>query len=301
MDQVDPRANTGAPDGEHGEQGPGVEGHAGDTGERTERCTVASASSPQDVETGTRDRETGTHDVHTSSEPTGVHTAMRGGTAPRAVLRPLPPGYPQPPRPTKPNRAPARPDASSPAPTPRIRGSVLLVLVLAGALVVAATIVGGVYGIQALRGPRGGPAPSGSPSSAAPSDPAPSGAAARGVEIGKVHVAEVSVETGIGDLAGHSPTGQFVVVTMEITNSSLGAIIVNDPFTLVTDDGERISPDAQATEAKTGGKLPPSLMEKGQSAQHVLVFDIPANASAVAMTVDLSQNGSDWTGTVKLS
>ncbi|WP_106507225.1 DUF4352 domain-containing protein [Brachybacterium timonense] len=299
MNQVDPRANMGT---RAAEQGPSVDGHADDTGERAERSTIASASSQQDdMETSTHNAKTGSHEAETSLKPTGLHTAMRGGTAPRAVLRPLPPGYPQPPRPTKPNRAPARPDASPPAPRPRIRGSVLLVLVLAGALVVAATIVGGVYGIQALRGPSGGPAPSGSPSSAAPSDPTPSGAAARGVEIGKVHVAEVSVETGIDNLAGHSPTGQFVVVTMEITNSSLGAIIVNDPFTLVTSDGERISPDAQATKAKTSGKLPPSLMEKGQSAQHVLVFDIPANASAVAMNVDLSQNGSDWTGTVSLS
>ena len=249
------------------------------------------------------------------AEDTGLHPSTGGptGTAPRAVLRPVPEGFPTPPpRPARPNRRPALP-APEPPPAPRRSGTVIAVAVGA-ALVLLLGIAGAVLAMRALTGgPPGGAAPAVTSAPQAPEastetgatedesavepDQNPSGALSSGTVLGDVTVSVVSTEVGVAsvgdDTAVVEPRGQFVTVVLELTNDSDQALSLGDrgQVQLQTSDGALYYPDPDASAALDAPTAPDGEVPAGGTGRVHAVFDIPADAEPQTLHIDLTEYG----------
>lgn len=213
-----------------------------------------------------------------------------GLTAPRAVLRPVPEGFPTPPpRPARPNRRPAPPAAEPPA---RRRGPLVIALTAAGALALAVVIGGGVLTFRALDGA----AEPGAPAATGSQDGTASGPGA--VEIGAVTVTEVSTEVGVrsvgsGGLAVE-PEGEFVIVTFTVENRSADTLQIPQGMALVTADGTH-GADSDATNAYSAESVPRDLLASGESGSFHAVFDVPIGAEVTGLEIDLESLGESGT------
>lgn len=217
-------------------------------------------------------------------------------TAPRAVLRPVPEGFgPPPAAPERPNRAPALPEAQDSPPRSRKRLAILLV-----ALIAAIVLVLGVGGtLLALRALTEGDEQQAAP--AASSEPTSDGPGE--LQLGQVHVSEVSTEPGVtvlGDGAQTRPEGEFVIVTLEVTNDSDLALILSDAMSLETDDGVLRGADAEATRAHQGDSSPYGVVDAGESTRVHAVFDVPVGTSPVSLHLDLLSNPDAGAGVLTL-
>lgn len=219
----------------------------------------------------------------TGLQPT---TSVPTGTAPRAVLRPVPDGFPTPPpRPARPNRAPALPAADAPPP-PR-RTPMYILLAVLGVLILVVGIGGGLLVFRALSGDPQQPAAGPPATSQAPSDEpdatgsgTTSGTSAGGgsVVLGETAVTLVSAEQAT-EIApdGESPLrGEFLIVTLDIENGGDQALRLEDRVTLVTSQGAELAPDQTAsrrhTESGVESRHENYVQPRSQSLVH-LVFE----------------------------
>ena len=216
------------------------------------------------------------------SSETGPTTAMRGGTAPRAVLRPVPEGFPTPPpRPARPNRRPAPTPGTAPGPGPR-RGLLIAAIALAAVLVLIVAVGGGILAVRALTSddPQGGAAPSGSAS-----------AGTGEVQLGEVTVTEVSTEVGVRSVGEGStavePEGEFVIVTIEVANGSEAGVSIRENVTLETADGQSIAADADAGRVHVADTEHFGLLGAGDTESFHMVYDVPIGSTPAALQLDL--------------
>lgn len=216
----------------------------------------------------------------------GPTTAMRGGTAPRAVLRPVPEGFPTPPpRPARPNRRPAPTPETSAGPGPR-RGLLIAAIALAAVLVLVVAVGGGILAVRALTSedPQGGAA---TPGSEAPAAPAGAGE----VQLGEVTVTEVSTEVGVRSVGEGStavePEGEFVIVTIEVANGSEAGVSIRENVTLETADGESIAADADAGRVHVADTEHFGLLGAGDTESFHMVYDVPIGSTPAALRLDL--------------
>ncbi|MGP9538760.1 DUF4352 domain-containing protein [Brachybacterium sp. AOP43-C2-M15] len=217
---------------------------------------------------------------------TGLHPA----TAPRAVLRPVPEGFPTPPpRPALPNRRPAPRSEPSASPRPR-RGLLIAAASLVAVLVLAIAVGGGILAVRALSadGPQDPPAASGTEEPAAPSG-------AGQVQIGEVAVTEVSTEVGLRsvgtDGTAVEPEGEYVVVTFAIDNRSSAGVEVLDNVTLLTADGESVRADREAGQAHVADSSHFGVVEPDGTATFHMVYDVPIGTEPTGLQLDLSAIG----------
>ncbi|WP_422115175.1 DUF4352 domain-containing protein [Brachybacterium sp. UNK5269] len=227
----------------------------------------------------------------------GVPTA----TTPRAVLRPIPEGFPTPPpRPARRHRRPA--PAPGPAPSSsRPRGLVLAGILAAVALLLVVAVGGGVLALRGL-----------SPSAPAASDPAASdpvaasdpAAPAGTARIGEVTVEEVSTEVGVRAVgAGGSalePEGEFVIITLTVRNPTDQVLTVSDNMTLETADGAGHAADPGAGAAHVAQSRPYGLVTVGGESTFHAVFDVPIGAEPTAVHLDFGSNADAGEGTLPL-
>lgn len=236
-------------------------------------------------------------------------------TAARAVLRPVPDGFPTPPpRPALPNRRPAVQLQGEPAPDPdpQARRLVVVSLVVVAVLVLVVAIGGSILAYRALSpepGPDAGPVTTAEPDPDA-GDEADGDATAEGTtggdasstEIGEVAVHEVSTQLGVrslGDGAGPSlsPDGEFVIVTLEIDNGSSEGVIIDGDEILETVGGTMHEPlaDAAAQYAATESD-PYGVVPAGTSGTFHLVYDVPVGSELTGVHLDFSDNASGGEG-----
>lgn len=220
-------------------------------------------------------------------------------TTPRAVLRPVPDGFPTPPpRPAKPNRRPALPPQEPEQPRPR--GLMIVALATVAVLVLSVGIGGSILVYRALAPEETSPAVS----DPAATDPAGStdGGAAGEVEIGAVTVREVSTELGVASV-GRPPIeadGEFVILTIEFVNDSDLALLVSDSVTLETSEQESYSPSREASNAHLADTEAFGVVTENSTESIHMVFDVSIGAEPVAAHVDLSSNTQAGTGTLPL-
>lgn len=230
----------------------------------------------------------GADDGDDAAAPTGVHTAMRGGTAPRAVLREVPAGFPTPPpRPARPNRAPARPASTTSGRSGGARRSLILGAAAFGAVLLLLLVaVGGFVAFRALSGEDRAPAASSGTS--APAEGA--------VTLGEISVREVSTQAGLERVGPQAkplrPEGEFVVVTVEVENSSQAQVMATKPpFSLELADGTVVPADVEAGvqhdhEVDADRSL---RVGAGETQQVFAVFDVPFGGQPKALKIDLSR------------
>ncbi|MDN5686167.1 MAG: DUF4352 domain-containing protein [Brachybacterium sp.] len=230
-------------------------------------------------------------------------TGLRPGTAPRAVLRPVPEGFPTPPpRPGRPNRRPAPSgDAEQPS---RSRPAMIISLVVVAVLVLVVAIGGSIIAYRALS-PDPSDAASPAATAEADEDEDEDEGAAGEVAIADVTVQEVSTEIGVREVGGPGagalePEGEFVVVTVEVANDSDIAVSIAGHETLRTADGETYEPDSEASrehvaESKAFGQITP-----GESGTFHLVYDVSVGAEPTELELDFSENAAVGTGVLPL-
>lgn len=257
------------------------------------------SDSPVDPGTGPR-----------SAEGTGLHpaTGVPTGTAPRAVLRPVPEGFPTPPpRPARPNRRPALP-APEPAPGPR-RSRILLAAAGAAALVLILGITGGVLAVRALTDdPDQADAPPAATSTDAgqttatptdeESDP-PQGSPGSGASthLGAITVRVVSTEVGLESVGDPSspmtPRGQFVTVVLEITNESDEVLALGERGQVQLEGSDRglHHPDPDASAAYEAPTSAETEVPAGGTGMIHAVFDIPVDTEPTTLHINLSRYG----------
>lgn len=225
-------------------------------------------------------------------------TGLRPGTATRAVLRPVPEGFPTPPpRPARPNRRPA--PSTDAEPPSRWRPAVIVSLVVVAVLILVVAIGGSIIAYRALSP---GPSDAASPAGTAAEE---DDAAAGEVAIADVTVQEVSTEIGVREVGGPGtgalePEGEFVVVTVEVSNDSDIAVSIDGHETLRTADGETYEPDSEASrehvaESRAFGKIAP-----GESGAFHLIYDVSVGADPTELELDFRENAAVGTGVLPL-
>ncbi|PFG39997.1 uncharacterized protein DUF4352 [Georgenia soli] len=234
--------------------------------------------------------------------PTPTITVVPGGTAPAragAAAGTGPAGRSAP--------APGR-DEEAEASGGRWRRN-LLVLVLGG--VIVSLVVGVVGGLGDEPDPRPTTAPTASPDpSPAPTtspgptpDPLPSptavappdGEVAVGAAVadGPFEAEVLGVSTGLTDLAGATATttaeGEYVVVRLRVTATAPGTSYFLDIDQRLLDaGGTEHGPDPGAAMAVDGNRLWFAELEQGESAEGVVVFDVPVGTVPAAFVLHAS-------------
>ena len=226
------------------------------------------------------------------SEPeASTQTRLRNQTTARAVLRPVPEGFPTPPpRPARPNRRPAL--ATPPEQRDPGRGRLLVVAAaLVGVLALVIAVGGAFLVVRTLSTDGESTAPAAT-ASADTSDG--SGQDAGPVEVDGVTVAELRTETGL-DSVGSGATevtaeGQFVAVIVEITNDSERTLqLTADRVTLATAAGENIPSSAAAISAyaRDSDSASTRPIPVGETREFVAVFDAPIGSEPAALHLEL--------------
>ena len=218
-------------------------------------------------------------------------TGVQGVRAPRAMLRPVPEGFPPPPpQPDAPDRRPARTPAPERGARPR-RGLLVAAVIVVAVLLLAAVIGGGVLAVRAL-GTGGEEDASPTGASDAPQDPAAGGTA----RIGELTVSALSTELGVRSVGTRhdplEPEGEFVVVTVEIANEGARPErLSEDTVALVSADGESHQLDREASKALIAETLPPGLLPGESTERMHLVYDVPLGTEVESLRFDLPGAG----------
>lgn len=257
--------------------------------------------SPDGTEPGSSDRA---EDVPASREGSrslpeyGYDTQMPPGTTPRAVLRPVPEGFPTPPpRPATPNRRPARPPQE-----PERRRPQGMVVALAIVVVLVLTVgIGGSILVYRALAPEGSSPAASDPAATDPADPTDGGAAGE-VEIGEVTVREVSTELGVASVGSPAieADGEFMILTLEIVNDSDLALLISDSVTVETADQETYGPSQEASNAHLADTEAFGVVTENSTQSLHVVVDVPIGSEPVAAHIDLSSNTQAGTGTLHL-
>lgn len=238
---------------------------------------------------GPQAADSGTEDSSQDPQTSRIDPATGMRTAPRAVLRPVPEGFPTPPpRPARPNRRPAPAPEPAPARTPH-RGLLITGITVAAVLLLAIVLGGGVLAYRALS-----PAePTDSQAPATEEDPASADAAGPGrVEIAGVTLTEVSTEKGVRSVGGQSnalePEGEFVIVVFEIVNDSDAPVSVTSSIGLATAEGEEHLPHPEAGLVHQASSLPYGVVSPGTSEVFHKVYDVPIGTDPTGLTFQFS-------------
>lgn len=228
---------------------------------------------------------------------TGIRpeTALR--TAPRAVLRPVPDGFPTPPpRPARPNRRPA--PAQEPLPAGRSRRGLLIAGISVIAVLLLAVVVGG--GVLAVRSlsPAAPAAGSSAPATEATQEPAGPGQ----VQIGEVAITEVSTEVGVRQVGNPGstmePEGEYVVVIFEVHNPRDTGVDIAELVELEAADGETYAPDSAASANLVADSRPFGMVGPESTATFHKVYDVPIGTQPAGLHFTFSMV--DETGTLPL-
>lgn len=225
-------------------------------------------------------------------------TGVQGVTAPRAMLREVPEGFPTPPpRPARPNRRPAKAEDPAESRGPR-RGLLIGAIVMVAVLVFAVVVGGGLLAFRALSSGGSDPATPAA-TSGAPQD----GAAGGSTTIGDVTMTVVSTEVGVASVGDRGspaePAGEFVIVTVEVANAGdAPASLTAEAVSLETADGATHPLDLDASNAHVADTESPGIVSGGSTESVHLVFDAPIGAEPTALGVDL---GADRTGSLPLA
>jgi hypothetical protein len=217
-------------------------------------------------------------------------TGVQGVTAPRAMLRPVPEGFPTPPpRPARPNRRPAKGPDPAGEKGPR-RGLLMAAIAVAAVLVLAIAIGGGILAVRALSSD--GPEATAGTGEAS-QDPAPGGTA----EIGELRIEAIGTEAGVRSVGTRGnpvePEGEFVIVTVELSNAGDRPLTLSeDTVALETADGERHVLDRDASRTHTADSEPPGLVRGDDTVRVHLVYDVPIGSEASALQFDFGDYGS---------
>lgn len=237
----------------------------------------------------------------TSPEPgpsTGIHPVTGMRTAPRAVLRPVPEGFPTPPpRPARPNRRPAPKPETAPAATGR-RGLLISGIAVAVILLLVVAVGGAVLAVRALT-----PAdPAASEAPATDADPSEASEDAGQVQIGEVSISEVSTEVGVRGVGDQGtslePTGEYIVVVFEIDNPSDVSVEIGSNVTLETADGQPYASDPLAGKAYVGESKDFGTLPAGETGVFHQVYDVPIGSEPAAVHFTFSML--DESGTLPL-
>jgi len=268
--------------------GPVGGAHEYDYGDSVARASVPATEPPV---TETHTTETPATELVTAEQPTSETPSM-GTTTPRAVLRPIPEGFPTPPpRFPGPRRRPER--AQEPESTPRRgRGPLLAALVL-GLAVLLVLGVGGlvlaVRGVGGQEGPVAAPAPSADGAEAPAEEEPAAGNAAGEATIGGVHITEVSTEVGVRRVGNDSlhrvPEGEFVIITLEVENPTDSAIDVQNGMQLETADGTLHDPDREAGRLHIAESHPYGFTISGQTRTYHTIFDVPIGEDPTSLHI----------------
>lgn len=218
-------------------------------------------------------------------------TGVQGVTAPRAMLRRVPEGFPTPPpRPARPNRRPAKAQQDAGSKGPR-RGLLVAAIVLVAALVLAVVIGGGILAFRALSSDPGGTAGP-SPTQEAGQEGGSGGA----VEIGGATVTEMSTEPGVSSVgdpeSAVTPEGEFVIVTIEVANESGVPVSIGDSVVLETADGETHAASRDATRVHIADSESFGQAADGDTVRFHLVYDVPIGSEPAALQIDFGIVGS---------
>ncbi|GLI30772.1 MULTISPECIES: DUF4352 domain-containing protein [Brachybacterium] len=227
-------------------------------------------------------------------------TGVQGVTAPRAMLRPVPEGFPTPPpRPAVPNRRPAKVQDPDEAKGSR-RGLLIGAIVLVAALVLAVAVGGGILAFRALGSDDPGDSDPAAPAgTAAPQDGASGGSAT----IGEIEMTTVSTEAGVRSVGSRSnpvePEGEFVIATVEIDNQGdRAAPLTPESISLESADGATHPLDLDASRVHIADSKRPTQIPGGGSGTVHLVFDVPIGTEPSAILVDF---GEDMAGSLPLA
>lgn len=220
-----------------------------------------------------------------------------GTTTPRALLRPIPEGFPTPPpRLPGPRRRPDR--RPEPEPTPRRGRGPLLGAIVLGAVALLVLGVGGlvlaVRGLGGQEGPVAAPSPGAGTEAPADGEPADADTAGE-VTINGVRITEVSTEVGVrhvgnGSLA-REPEGEFVIVTIEVENPTDAAVDVLGEARLEAADGALVERDREAGQLHIADSQPFGFTTSGETKTFHMIFDVPIGADPTSL--HLSVHGED--------
>jgi hypothetical protein len=184
--------------------------------------------------------------------------------------------------------------------------------------VVAVVVVGLIVGMLVARGddprptatPTPAPTPTAPPTPTTPPTPQPTpdplpsptavtpppGEIAVGTTVteGPFEVEVLGVSTGLDELAGMTATasaeGEYVVVRLRVT-ATRPAYFLDIDQRLLDASGDGHEPDPQAAMAVDGNGLWFAQLDQGESAEGVIVFDVPAGSEPAALEVHASDEG----------
>lgn len=272
------------------------------------RATTAPGAAPHSYDYGSADAPDGS-DAPGASDAPAVGSPTVGSpadaetpapTSPRAVLRPVPEGFPAPAvAPLRSHRAPALPVADEPA-SRSGRGLRIAAIAVAAVLLLAVLTGGGILAVRALTG-------GGEDAATASSDPAASAAATGTVALGPATFREVSTEVGVrsvGDTADRlEPEGEFVIVTVEITNDGEAPLLVSSgggTMELVSAAGDRYPVSEEANLALVADSEAFGTVGTGETAVYHGVFDVPAGTEPTGLDLAFSSAPEVGRGTLPL-
>lgn len=232
-----------------------------------------------------------------TTDPTSPVTGVQPTHTRSAVVREVPEGF-APPPPDAARRT--RPDAREEDSAPRGPRPLVVVGIALGALLLAGLIaLGGFFGVRALLDGHSTEAssPAGSPSTSEDGTT---------VAVGDVHVSLVDAQQGVTQIG--SPTnptkpknGQFVVVTVKVTNDTKAALSWDSPLELIDAQGKRHPADRNASTQWEGKSKPSAIIAPGDTATLHTVFDVPDTSTYDKVEVDLKDASDAGTGTLDLS
>lgn len=265
------------------------------------RTTTAPGAAPHSYDYGSDGSDApAAVDAPAAGSPAGDTAEPPAPTSPRAVLRPVPEGFPAPAvAPHRPHRAPALPAADEPAPR-SVRGLRSAAIAVAAVLLLAVLTGGGILAVRALTG-------GGEDAATADSAPAGSPATTGTVALGPATFREVSTEVGVrsvGDAAGRlEPEGEFVIVTVEITNDGEAPLLVSSgggTMGLVSAAGDRYPVSDEPNRALVADSEAFGAVGTGETAVYHGVFDVPAGTEPTGLDFAFSSAPEVGRGTLPL-
>ncbi|MGP9583242.1 MULTISPECIES: hypothetical protein [unclassified Brachybacterium] len=231
---------------------------------------------------------------------TGIRPVTALRTAPRAVLRPVPEGFPTPPpRPARPNRRPAPPKEALPAGRSR-RGLLIAGISVIAVLLLVVIVGGGVLAFRALSpaAPAAGSSAPSAPATGTAQDPAGPGQ----VQIGEVTITEVSTEIGVRKVgtpgSTMEPEGEYIVVIFEVENPRDTSVDIAELVELEAGDGQTYAPDSDASANFVADSRPFGVVSPESTATFHKVYDVPIGTQPTGLHFTFSMV--DEAGTLPL-
>lgn len=253
-------ADSGIAEGDaHSAASPAAEASADDARSAGEETTADGSAASRD----------------TSQVPvTGARPVTALRTAPRAVLRPVPEGFPTPPpRPARPNRRPAPPQEPLPAGKSR-RGLLIAGISVIAVLLLVVVVGGGVLAFRALS-----PAAPAEGSSVPATGTAQEQAGPGQAQVGEVTISEVSTEIGVRKVgnpgSAMEPEGEYIVVIFEVDNPGDKGVDIAELVELETADGQTFAPDSAASANFVADSRPFGVVAPDSIDTFHKVYDVP--------------------------